>query len=149
MNILDKAYKVLENYNSQKFYKNLKRELDTRGLKKRAFCEKIGRNPVWFSRLSKGKVPNIDTLVAIEKNFNIDILKLAELEKTIQVEIPREKDNDEFIIINGKKNKLSVIHHKVRVILSHPPENKALLNTVNAYYDIIQDRLEDLNRKTI
>lgn len=86
MNTLAKAQKVLENYNAKKFYKNLKQELKNRNIKKGVFCKKIGRSPVWFTR-AQTITPQLATLVAIEKEFDFDILELAGIkEEKLQAE---------------------------------------------------------------
>lgn len=141
MDIFDKAQKVLENYNAKKFHNNLKKELKNRHIPIGFFCKKIGRNPVWFSRLPKDKVPRSEVLAAIEKEFNIDILKLTGLEpENKKIRISFNNENDEEIFIDGKSIKLSIIHHKFKVILASKHRN-LLIHTIEEIYKLIEDRL--------
>lgn len=147
MHLIDNANKVLENYDHKKFHDNLEKELNRRGLKKRAFCEKIGKPSNWIGRRLDYK-PEFSVLIRMQE-LGYDILKLAGIESTQKIKIPHEQKNKEFVIIKGEKIQLNIIHYKVRVILSHPPENIALINTINSYYDLIQERLDFLKKETI
>lgn len=81
MNILNKAQKVLDNYDGEKFYENLCAKLEKGGIKKGIFCKKIGRAANWLTR-AQTQIPKLETLISIQQNFNdIDILELVEIKK--------------------------------------------------------------------
>lgn len=79
MNFIVKAHKVLENYDPQKFHDNLETELDQIGLKKGAFCKKIGKPSNWINRRLKWK-PEFPILIKMQE-MGYDILELAGITK--------------------------------------------------------------------
>lgn len=140
MDFVANAQKVLDNYDHKKFHDNLENEIERRGLKKKAFCEQIEVPPNWIPRRLKHK-PEMPELIKMQK-LGYDILKLAGIEsKKQKFRIPYTDENKDEIIVDGEKIKFSVIHHKVRIILSHEPEKSYLIRDIEKYYTEIQNKV--------
>jgi hypothetical protein len=86
MNFFATAQKVLNNYDGQKFYDNLSIKLNKMGLKKGAFCKKIGKPSNWIARRIRWK-PEYPVLIVMQE-LGYDILKLVEIK---QEELQAEK----------------------------------------------------------
>lgn len=140
MDFIANAQEVLDNYDHKKFHDNLEKEIERRGLKKKAFCEQIEKPYNWIRRRLDYK-PEFPELIKMQK-LGYDILKLAGIEsKKQKFRIPYKDENEEEIIVQGQIIKLSEIHHKVRIILLYEPEKSYLLRDIEKYYTEIQNKI--------